>query len=91
MIADRVSKARRLVVWERDSYTCHYCKSECVRHHRLLRPTVDHKTPISRGGDHEFENLVTACFQCNSIKRDKTEIEYIDWLLDRCDCEETRL
>jgi 5-methylcytosine-specific restriction endonuclease McrA len=30
--------------------------------------TLDHVTPVAEGGDNGFENLVTACFGCNSRK-----------------------
>lgn len=32
------------------------------------RPTVDHVTPISKGGNNKAKNLVTACFECNEDK-----------------------
>jgi len=33
--------------------------------------TVDHKTPISRGGTNKFENLCMCCASCNSKKQNK--------------------
>lgn len=44
----------------RDQHTCHYCGHEAT--------TVDHITPLSRGGTHDDWNLVAACRQCNSTK-----------------------
>lgn len=60
----------RLRIFERDDYTCRYCgerggKLEC-----------DHVVPVAKGGSHEDDNLVTACFGCNRSKRDKTVEEW---------------
>ena len=57
-------------VFERDDYTCGYCgarggKLEC-----------DHIVPVSRGGSHHDDNLLTACFTCNRSKRDKLVSEW---------------
>lgn len=33
-------------------------------------PSIDHIIPISKGGDHTWENVQLACRRCNTIKRD---------------------
>lgn len=38
---------------------------------------VDHKTPLSRGGDHSIENLVPACRKCNMAKMTMTANEFV--------------
>lgn len=38
---------------------------------------VEHMTPISRGGTHEFDNLVPACKPCNSKKQGSTAEEFL--------------
>ena len=45
----------------RDNFKCVYCES-------TLQLTIDHITPVSRGGKTSFENCVTACRQCNHTK-----------------------
>jgi 5-methylcytosine-specific restriction endonuclease McrA len=40
-------------------------------------PTMDHMTPLSRGGDHTLSNVVPACGTCNSKKGTKTLLEYV--------------
>jgi 5-methylcytosine-specific restriction endonuclease McrA len=40
---------------------CHYCKKK-----RKL--TIDHVIPLCKGGQHVKENVVGACFQCNTKK-----------------------
>lgn len=37
--------------------------------------TVDHVTPLSRGGRNEFSNTVAACSSCNNRKDDRTPAE----------------
>lgn len=38
--------------------------------------TIDHITPLSRGGRHEASNLAPACFSCNSSKCDRLLSEW---------------
>lgn len=40
---------------------------------------VDHMTPLAKGGMNERDNLVLACFQCNTEKHAKTAHEYFWW------------
>lgn len=51
---------------------CAYCGQECKEHFH-----IDHKIPLSRGGDNNFDNLALSCPHCNLSKNDKTDIEYI--------------
>ena len=60
---------------------CHYCNHEIhpdpVSVDSLWKPrqaTVDHKTPLSRGGIDSVNNLVLACKPCNE---EKGEWDYI--------------
>jgi hypothetical protein len=64
------SPSRRNIL-RRDNYTCQYCscymeKNQC---------TVDHVVPRSRGGKHEWANVVTCCLRCNRKKSDRTPDE----------------
>ncbi|HWH32705.1 MAG TPA: HNH endonuclease [Egibacteraceae bacterium] len=49
-------------VFIRDNFTCQYCGRAAEN--------VDHVVPRSRGGPHEWENVVAACRRCNSKKKD---------------------
>jgi hypothetical protein len=60
----------RAVIFERDDYTCQYCGE------RGKKLECDHVIPVSRGGSHTDDNLVTACFKCNRSKRDKLVHEW---------------
>jgi 5-methylcytosine-specific restriction endonuclease McrA len=57
-----VAKLTRKEIFMRDDYTCQYCG---VRSHDL---TLDHVIPRHRGGQHRWENLVSACKACNHRK-----------------------
>ena len=51
----------RFNVFLRDKFTCQYCKSK-------KDLTFDHLLPKSRGGETNWENVVTACSSCNVKK-----------------------
>lgn len=48
----------------RDRHVCAYCGSHFVE----LDLTVEHILPVSRGGRHDWTNVVTACRSCNTRK-----------------------
>lgn len=55
-------KLTRREVFRRDNYTCQYCGKQ------NLDLTVDHVTPRHLGGQHIWDNVVTACSSCNTRK-----------------------
>lgn len=62
-------KLTRFEVFNRDKYTCQYCGREA----RDL--TLDHIIPRYRGGEHNWENVVSCCFHCNRHKAGRTPAE----------------
>lgn len=50
---------------------CFYCQIRLSKFH------VDHKTPLSRGGSNDPENIVCACISCNLSKGARTEKEFL--------------
>lgn len=52
----------------RDAYLCLYCGQQFAR----PQLTRDHVIPLSRGGLDIWENVVSACFHCNSRKSNRT-------------------
>lgn len=52
----------------RDRHVCAYCGG----HFTSNNLSRDHITPVSRGGQNVWMNVVTACKKCNSHKSDKT-------------------
>jgi 5-methylcytosine-specific restriction endonuclease McrA len=55
-------------LFARDGSLCMYCGKEYSRHSL----TRDHVMPISKGGRDIWENVVCACFHCNSRKGGRT-------------------
>lgn len=65
---------RRRKVYERDDYECQICGYRGNVGEGKLH--AHHITPISDGGGHELENLVTLCRSCHSgVHAGKTETE----------------
>lgn len=62
----------RRTVLQRDGHRCGYCAGPA--------DTVDHIHPRSRGGRHEWTNVVAACARCNHRKADRLLSE-IGWQL----------
>ena len=58
-------------VFKRDTSTCQYCSVKVNK--ELL--TIDHVIPKSRGGKHEWNNIVTCCLNCNRKKGNRTPKE----------------
>lgn len=66
-----------------DGWFCHYCG--CAVHrdpskvNRIRKPeqaTIDHKTPLCKGGDDGVRNMVLACYPCNE---EKGEMDYAEF------------
>jgi 5-methylcytosine-specific restriction endonuclease McrA len=71
-LVKRPCRKRRLTryeVFNRDRYTCQYCGKQT---HQL---TLDHVIPRYRGGQHTWENVVSACVPCNRNKAGRTPSE----------------
>ncbi|MDF0555241.1 HNH endonuclease [Kamptonema sp. UHCC 0994] len=64
----KVPPVNRREVLRRDSHSCQYCGSN-------RRLTLDHVMPRAQGGGHTWDNIVTACEKCNSIKGDRTPLQ----------------
>lgn len=61
----KVPAVNRREVLRRDKHACQYCGG--TKH-----LTLDHVLPRSKGGEHTWINVVTACESCNSRKGDRT-------------------
>ncbi|RMH93539.1 HNH endonuclease [Lysobacter pythonis] len=55
-------------LFARDAHLCLYCGERPARQHL----TRDHVMPVSKGGRDIWENVVTACYHCNSRKGNRT-------------------
>jgi 5-methylcytosine-specific restriction endonuclease McrA len=56
-------------VFRRDGHRCQYCGQVSAR------LTLDHVVPKKHGGSYEWNNLVSACPQCNRYKGSRTPQE----------------
>src|SRR6476620_10313794 len=57
-----------VALFARDQHLCLYCGREVTRQ----QLTRDHVVPLSKGGRDIWENVVAACFHCNSRKGGRT-------------------
>ncbi|MDP9101061.1 MAG: HNH endonuclease, partial [Actinomycetota bacterium] len=62
----------RKAVFARDGGRCVYCGAAAT--------SLDHVVPRSRGGQHSWDNVVSACGRCNHIKADRVVAE-LGWRL----------
>lgn len=64
-------KFSRANIYARDDYTCQYCAKKFPSEDL----TFDHVTPVARGGQKRWDNIVAACFRCNHKKGGRTPEE----------------
>jgi 5-methylcytosine-specific restriction endonuclease McrA len=76
-------RAKKAALWERQGGRCHYCARPMTFRGPTpgeVQPddlaTIDHVTPISRGGDNGIRNLVLACHRCNNAKSARLIFEF---------------
>ncbi len=64
-------KFSRINVFTRDQFRCQYCR-------KRFEPKAlnyDHVIPRDRGGKTVWENIVSSCYPCNSVKANRTPQE----------------
>lgn len=66
----RFSRTNLLI---RDNFTCQYCEKRL----NSWDLTVDHVIPRVKGGKTKWENIVCACYICNSIKGHRSKMKPI--------------
>lgn len=70
-----ISTKHRYMIFERDNFTCQYCGAKAPN----VQLEVDHIIPVSKGGSNNFDNLITACWECNRGKCDHIVGEDREW------------
>lgn len=76
----KARELRKSQWWKRkcDKGRCHYCQAEVTP----TELTMDHVVPLARGGKSTKGNLVTACKECNTKKKQMLPMEW-DAYMDR--------
>jgi len=75
-LPDRGTALARMLC-EQQSGKCHYCTVGITFYRKKSNSLeIDHRIPVSRGGDDAVHNLVAACRPCNSLKSSSTEAEF---------------
>jgi 5-methylcytosine-specific restriction endonuclease McrA len=64
----------RRAIFARDGGRCVYCSAPAT--------SIDHVVPRSRGGEHAWHNVVSACHRCNHVKADR-HLKELGWRLRR--------
>jgi len=65
----------RHILFKRFNYICQGCNVKClypngINYNQDNCATIDHIKPISKGGDHTYDNTQLLCRKCNWMKRD---------------------
>jgi 5-methylcytosine-specific restriction endonuclease McrA len=63
----------RLAIYLRDGLSCAYCGDSAENGAKL---TIDHITPISKGGNNDTSNLVTCCHRCNCSRGNRSVTQF---------------
>ena len=66
-----VETVDRLIVFERDEWMCGLCGDDIdpdLCHPHPMSASLDHIVPLSRGGDHSYDNSQAAHLRCNCSK-----------------------
>ena len=73
-------KSKQQAVWNKTDGRCWYCGKELERSDSYQdfknRFVPDHMVPKCQGGSNDLDNLVPACWSCNSKKAGKNVEEY---------------
>ncbi len=66
-----------------EHYELHESGTQYVRLSRFAEAVIEHQEPRSRGGHSGWDNLVTACFTCNTRKRNRNVEEFRAWVISK--------
>jgi 5-methylcytosine-specific restriction endonuclease McrA len=67
-----VENVDRRVVYDRDGGVCYLCENKV----NFEEMHAEHVIPLARGGNHSYDNVKTACADCNLRKGMKTPEEF---------------
>ena len=58
------------------------CCALCGKPVKFKELTIDHKTPLSKGGGNDMANLQLSCRRCNLSKSDMMDDEWLGMIWD---------
>lgn len=59
------------------------CCNETMGSTRLNKPSIQHNVPLSKGGEHEIDNISVICSKCNSsLKENETDLNNTKEVID---------
>lgn len=72
------SRARQRL-FNKQNGKCFYCERFVIMHPSYLHNTLtrDHMVAKAKGGSRQPENIVGACFLCNSLKKEMSVEEFL--------------
>jgi hypothetical protein len=70
-MASQADIERNARVFARNGFMCVYCDYHANTYDKWRSLTIDHFIPLAKDGTWAEENLVTACMDCNCIKKDE--------------------
>ena len=84
-----ISGKQRRRILQKTNHRCWYCGCPLVKgqpwgEYAAGRQSIDHLTPISRGGSDDDDNLVAACSLCNGRKGTRTLEEFRSHVTPAC-------
>lgn len=60
----------------KQEHCCYYCRAPFFNGTLHYEYHIEHKTPVSRGGNNDISNIVLACPECNTRKGTLTAEEF---------------
>jgi 5-methylcytosine-specific restriction endonuclease McrA len=78
---DPLAVREKLVVATESGFKCPYCGIGFEWGSPTFHPTIDHRVPVSRGGNNDTDNLVFCCARCNQLKCALTTEEYMSLVM----------
>lgn len=76
-----LTKNQFIILYEKQKGKCAYCKCSLLDEAKSGKGiTTDHIIAKNNNGEDKIENLCLTCRWCNTVKRDKTKDEFLEFL-----------
>ena len=63
-------------LYKQQNKCCYYCKTPLY----WKDVVFDHATPLSKNGKHCIDNIRICCKDCNDLKDNRTELEFLNFI-----------